>query len=163
NLREWITVFACGEDGSEFCMSVPKRGDPRDTIIHGDGPMTDEDRITGGTFLNAVLTNLAIINTPHIIGRTTHLPHTGLQKHLARAFKMPGKYPLQPWHEVKLHVVVPSEFGGGEVEGHLTGERALHLCRSYLRIRLGQLELVHSHWRGNPALGIKQTRYRVIE
>jgi hypothetical protein len=161
NLRDWIGAFACCEQGCDFSMSIPKQGDPRETIMHGEGEMTDEDRLTCGVFLSAVLCNLAIINTPHIVGRTTRLPHAGLQKRLARAFNMPGKYPLQAWHELKLHVAVPPEFSGEEVEGHLTGERALHFCRSYLRIRLGQLELVHSHWRGNPALGIKQTRYMV--
>src|SRR5262249_17130991 len=162
NLREWITVFACNECGSDFSMSIPKQGDPRHAVMHGDGPMTDEDRLTLGIFLSAVLCNLAIINTPHIVGRIAHSPHVGLQKGLARAFKIPGKYPLQAWHEVKLRVAIPPEFSGEKTEAHLTGERALHFCRSYLRIRLGRLELVDSHWRGNPAFGIKQTQYRVV-
>jgi hypothetical protein len=28
---------------------------------------------------------------------------------------------------------------------------------------MGQLEYVESHWRGNPALGMKRSRYRLEE
>lgn len=118
-------------------------------------------RVLSASLLTKIVGFLALINTPKIVGRTTHLPHIGLQKRLARAYSMPGKYPLQAWHEIKLHINIPMEFRNEQVEGHLTGMRALHFCRSYLRIRQGRLELVNWHWRGNPALGIRQTRYRV--
>jgi hypothetical protein len=159
----WITAIRCTETESDFMMSFPKRGDPTECIMHGDGAMTEDERITTGIFLGLVIANLALINTPKIIGRTTHLPHRRLEKELARAFKKPGKYPLQAWHEIKLHVAVPPEFKGDFKEAHLTGMRALHFCRAHLRIRLGQVEFVSWHWRGNPAMGIKQTRYLVTK
>jgi len=103
---------------------------------------------------------LALINTPRIIGRRTRLPHAGLQRKLAAMHHMVGKYPLQAWHEVVLEVG-PPKVDSREVEGRLTGARALHFCRAYLRVRNGMVEIVNAHWRGDPALGIKQTRYRL--
>lgn len=104
---------------------------------------------------------LAIINTPRIIGRTTHMPHAGLQKRLARARGLVGRFPLHAWTEIKLKVC-PPKVETGDDEIWLTGHRALHFVRCHLRIRLGQLELVSAHWRGDPALGIKQSRYKLV-
>jgi hypothetical protein len=104
---------------------------------------------------------LAIINTPRIIEQRQHKPHAGLQRRIAASRGMVGKYPLQAWHEVLLTVAPPRLDERTPHETHLTGEKALHFCRTHLRLRLGMLELVASHWRGNPALGIKQTRYRL--
>jgi hypothetical protein len=165
DIRDWITAFSCNEDGSTFCMSFPKQGDPTNLKLHGDGygEATDAERFTCGVFLPVILGNLALINTPHVISQTVDPPHRGLQKRLGRVLSLPGKYPLQDWHEVKLHVAVAPEFSGRAGEAHLSGERALHFCRSYLRVRLGRVELVRPHWRGNPAIGIKQTDYRVVE
>jgi len=104
---------------------------------------------------------LLLINSPHIIGRKQYEPHRGLEKSLLRQFG-PGKFPLHAWTEIRLHVSKPPEIDDGEPhEAHLTGKRALHFVRKHIRIRLGQLEYVTAHWRGDPALGIKQTRYRV--
>jgi hypothetical protein len=105
---------------------------------------------------------LAFINTPRVIGRQQHLPHVGLQRKLAASKGLVGKWPLQAWHEIKLEVRPPKEAGDALHETHLTGERAQHFVRAHLRIRLGQLEFVSSHHRGNPALGIKQTKYRLV-
>jgi hypothetical protein len=157
---DWITALRCDEQGCNFGFSFPKGGKPFDAVMHGEGDMTEEENTGLSVFVTMVISLLAIINTPKIVGRRTHLPHAGLQKRLARAYQMPGKYPLHAWHEVRLHVNVPLECRDTE-EAYLTGMRALHFCRSYLRIRQGQLELVSWHWRGNPALGMKQTRYRV--
>jgi hypothetical protein len=116
-----------------------------------------------GPFLYALL---AMINTPRVIGRRQHMPHAGLQRKLARAKGMVGKYPLHAWHEVKLEVTPPRLDRSATGEPHetrLTGAKARHFCRAHLRVRLGALELVSPHWRGDPALGIKQTRYRVVK
>ena len=104
---------------------------------------------------------LAMINTPRVIGRTTHMPNSGLQRALAKARGMIGKFPHHAWTEVKLKVRPPVEEDGDEVI-YLTGSRALHFVRQHLRIRRGQLELVTSHWRGDPSLGIKQSRYILV-
>lgn len=104
---------------------------------------------------------LALINTPRTIGRKQHMPHAGLQRKLAAARGMVGKFPLRAWTEIVLEVRPPRIEGQKVYEARLTGEKCLHFCRAHLRIRNGSLEYVSAHWRGDPALGIKQTRYRL--
>ena len=117
-----------------------------------------EEKIT--TYLLYAL--LAMINTPRLIGRRQHMPHRGLERDLTRAMKPIGKYPLHAWTEIKLEVGVPRDASGEpSVEAHYTGQRALHFCRAHLRVRLGRLEIVRAHWRGDASLGIKQSRYRL--
>lgn len=105
---------------------------------------------------------LAIINTPRIIGRRQHMPHRGLERRLTRAMGVQGKFPLNAWTEIKLQVSPPKDMSGdASTEAHLTGQKALHFCRSHIRIRLGRLEVVRSHWRGDASLGIKRSRYKL--
>lgn len=115
-------------------------------------------------FISAAHCLLVIINSPHIIGRTTRVPHRGLERELRKKFPVFGKYPLHAWSELKLEANVrqKDEHTGEVHEAHLTGKKCLHFCRAHLRVRLGKLELVSSHWRGDPALGIKRTRYKII-
>lgn len=113
--------------------------------------------------LDAVLyAFLAMVNTPRVIGRRQHMPHAGLQRRLAAAHRMPGKYPLHAWHELALEVTPPRLNDDAPHEARLTGGKALHFVRGHLRIRQGRLERVSPHWRGDPALGMKQTRYRLV-
>lgn len=105
---------------------------------------------------------LAIINTPRIIGRRQHMPHRGLERRLTQAMGLQGKFPLNAWTEILLQVTPPKDASNDpSVEAHLTGKRALHFCRAHLRIKMGRLELVKAHWRGDGSLGIKQSRYKV--
>lgn len=109
------------------------------------------------TTLLRIYALLALINSPKIIGRRQHMPHRTLIKNFAG-----GKFPLHAWTEIKLQVAKPPEIDDGFLhEAHLTGRRALHFCRAHIRIRLGQLEYVSSHWRGDASIGIKQSRYVV--
>jgi len=104
---------------------------------------------------------LLMINSPKIIGRTTYYPNRALEKKLTQKLGV-GKFPLHAWTEIQLKVNKPVEIDDGEPhEAHLTGRRALHFVRKHIRIRLGQLEYVTSHWRGDPAIGIKRSRYKV--
>lgn len=104
---------------------------------------------------------LAIINTPRIIGRRQHMPNRALERRLTQKFGK-GKFPLHAWTEIQLSVSKPIEIDDGEPhEAHLTGRRALHFCRAHLRLRNGRIEYVSPHWRGDPAIGIKQSRYAV--
>lgn len=104
----------------------------------------------------------AIINTPRIIGRRQHMPHRGFERNMVRAMKLVGKFPLHAWTEIRLDVAVPKDMSRDRsVEAHYTGMVAYHWCRAHLRIRLGKLELVKAHERGNPALGFRQSRYRM--
>lgn len=103
---------------------------------------------------------LTIINTPRIIRRQQHMPHVGLQRKLARAAGSPGKYPLHAWTEILLPVE-PTIVDEDEHEAHLTGQRCLHFCRAHLRLVDGRIQHVKAHWRGDPALGMKRSRYRL--
>lgn len=105
---------------------------------------------------------LALINTPRIIGRRQHMPHRGLEKKLVAQRKVIGSFPLHAWTEILLKVSPPQDASGEpSTEAHLTGQRALHFVRQFLRIRRGKLELVRPHWRGDAALGIRRSRYHV--
>jgi hypothetical protein len=119
---------------------------------------------TGWRILSLVHTILVIINSPRLIGREQHMPHRGLERRLERAKELVGSFPLRAWTELKLSVADIGRNADGTMhEAHYTGEKCLHFCRSHLRIRRGRLERVTAHWRGNPALGIKRTRYAVTQ
>lgn len=113
----------------------------------------------GDLWVRAVL---SIINTPRIIGRRQHMPHRGLERKLVARQKVIGKFPLHAWTEIRLEITPPKDMSGADsAEAHLTGQRALHFCRAHLRVRMGKLEVVRAHWRGDASLGIKQSRYRL--
>lgn len=68
-----------------------------------------------------------------------------------------GRWPLLAYKEVRISItgdppIVTSATGR-------QGQRPLHFVRSFLRLRLGRFEIVHPHWRGNGALGIKRPAY----
>ena len=112
-------------------------------------------------FCRLIYVLLSLINTPKIIGRRQRMPQNAFEKKLVKKLGV-GKFPLHAWTEIKLQVSKPTEIDDGEEhEAHLTGRRALHFCRAHLRVRMGKLEYVSSHWRGDPAIGIKQSRYAV--
>ena len=106
---------------------------------------------------------LALINSPRIIGRQLYYPHMRAERDKLKKLKLVGKFPLRAWTEILLRVATRPEDRSGDdpEEAHLTGERCLHYCRSFLRVRNGFLEYVIGHWRGNPALGMKRSRYRL--
>lgn len=152
-----------GEFGADSTLSRGYLLHLRDGLL----PMRDGDRagyyMDGFAPENIIPALLAFINTPRIIGRRQHMPHRGLERKLIARRAVIGKFPLHAWTEIKLHVTPPKDVSGERShEAHLTGERALHFCRAHLRIRLGKLEVVRGHWRGDPAIGIKQTRYTVV-
>lgn len=100
---------------------------------------------------------LAIINSPKIFQQEKHEVHRGFAK-TVRQQKTPW-FSMSDWTEIKLHVSAPSDVSTKTTETRFSGARAQHFVRSHLRIRLGKLELVSPHWRGDPALGIRQNRY----
>jgi hypothetical protein len=105
---------------------------------------------------------LALINSPRIIGRHQHMPHERAERDKLKDMKLVGKFPLRAWTEIILKVALPDDRSGeASTEAHLTGERCLHFCRSHIRVRMGLIEYVAGHWRGNPALGMKRSRYVV--
>lgn len=104
---------------------------------------------------------LAMINTPRVIGRRQHMPHRGLEKRLVAERGMVGKFPLRAWTEIVLEVRPPQVDESDPREAHFTGTKALHFVRCHLRLVNGALSLVSPHWRGDPALGIMRSRYRL--
>lgn len=102
-----------------------------------------------------VIMLMGLINTPGLIGLKQHAPHRGLQKSMA------GRYPLRGWSEIVLkHKTVAA--GVAEKLSGPAFHKCLHFVRSHRRhYRDGRVSIIPAHWRGDPALGIKQTRYRI--
>lgn len=123
-------------------------------------PFTNDDLgCTAAALLHMLL---AFINTPRVIGRRQHMPHRGLERELLKSQSLVGKFPLHAWTEIKLEITPPRDVSGEEpIETHLNGQKALHFCRAHLRVKRGKLEVVRAHWRGDPAIGIKRSRYRL--
>lgn len=107
------------------------------------------------------LASLALINTPRLIGRKQHMANRGLERKLARSMGAEGRFPLRGWTEIELSVT-PNSPDGKIEETRYTGARCLHFCRAHLRVRLGRVEMVSAHWRGDASLGIKRSRYTLI-
>jgi len=104
---------------------------------------------------------LAIINSPKVINRRQHQPDRGFERALNARRGLTGSFPLHAWTEILLSVNTRDAAGNAPAEAHLTGARALHFCRSFVRVRLGRLEIVRPHWRGDASIGIKRSRYMV--
>lgn len=142
-------------DGHPDCL------DPRHLPTYVTNIIPGGARFSGPALLSYCQVCLVMINSPQIIGRSQHMPNRGLERNLTRSFGA-GSFPLLAWTELKLRVNKPVEIDDGEAhEAHLTGRRALHFVRKHIRIRDGRLGYVSAHWRGDPAIGIKQTRYTV--
>ncbi len=107
----------------------------------------------------AMMGFLCMINQPQTIRQKSHLPHAGLQRDLARSMGMHGKFPLRAWTELSIDMT-PKDHAGEDVEARLSGRKCLHWVKSHLRFfSNGEWTIVEEHWRGDPALGIKQSRY----
>lgn len=113
------------------------------------------------SFCAQVYAFLAFINSPRIVGRAENKPHRGLERSLKRSQIIPANSGLRPWTEIKLDIMPPAENAGQNAAERLTGKKALHFCRSFLRIRNGKLERVRSHWRGDASLGVVRSTYKL--
>lgn len=97
---------------------------------------------------------LALINSPKII-RSKEIDVSRINKKRAAM----GRYLFHPHHEVRLNVDKRSiTTVKGEGDG---ASKCLHFVRTHLRFvpSQGGYTLVHPHWRGDPALGIRDTHY----
>jgi hypothetical protein len=121
--------------------------------------MESKSAARANRFIAMAMLALDIIGQPTLCHLKVHQPHRGLERALRRGGV--GKYPLLAWHEV---VIKPQDrpLTQREIEGHLTGRKCLHFVRGHRRrYRDGRETRVTHHWRGDPALGIARTRYRV--
>lgn len=144
------------------------------TVIDGDLRPCDakfDDLPDGTTWLDFLvedtreifcvsLTMLVLINQQQIIERHRRPSHAGLRRNLHRAV---GKYPLLAWEEIKLRVDGPRDVSSRAPGVRVsTEDMPLHFVRAHHRKTLVWRDVVKAHWRGNPALGMKQTRYRMV-
>jgi hypothetical protein len=127
-------------------------------------PLTPFDLAMQRSMLFAIL---AVINTPRVFARRERaISFTEQRKLKAAAAKAGCAYQLLPWTEIVLEITPPALDGEPSAPGRpggtkLTGGKALHLCKMHMRVRLGRIEWVRAHWRGDPARGIKQSYYTV--
>jgi hypothetical protein len=123
------------------------------------GQHRDIDNAGITAFIQIARVLLCMINTPQTIGRRSVKPNAALARKLTRGFGV-GKFPLHAFTEIQLRVTKPIEIDDGEPhEDYITGRRAYHFVKKYRKPSSGKL--VESHWKGDPAVGIKRTRYKV--
>lgn len=95
----------------------------------------------------------SIINRPRHVGLKVHQPHKG------RIKKLNGTgFPLHCWHEITVGGRT-KDHGGQQVESRMSGTRPYHHVRAHYKPTIGVV--IPEHWRGDPSIGIKRTRYRV--
>lgn len=116
-------------------------------------------KVAGRYWVPFILASLALINTPRVVARHEHGAHKGLKR---AARSAPVDINVNGWTEILLDVAKLQEDGRRDgIEKRLTGSKALHFCRAHLRVKLGRLEIVRAHWRGDAANGIVQGNYRL--
>lgn len=114
-----------------------------------------------GIFAPVLISSLVLINSPRAVDRRLNEPHAGLRRQLERMANGKKQFRIHRWTKILLELE-PRSSGGAASEGAvLTGARAKHFVRQYLRTRSGELERVSEHWKGDPALGLKLSTYRV--
>jgi len=173
--RTWIE-FKKGNPPTTFCYMLTETEDEityrplmRDEFMGFNNPKKLFSITKGRAIYDYVdqtthiIAILALINHPKIVGRRQYMPHRGLERRLVQKLGI-GKFPLHGWTELKLHVTptIDARNDDPSIEAHYTGHKCLHFCRAHLRLWYGELLFVNAHWRGDPALGIKQTRYKVV-
>jgi hypothetical protein len=142
--------------GELFELPLGEAAELRQIVVSNNA--SEKAKYAAGSSAFALYALLAMINTPRVILRQIHQPHRGLQRQLRRAMGAE----LNVWHEIRLEVRPPTETQDSTDVPVFSGHRARHFVRCHLRIRLGALELVSAHWRGDPALGVRQASYSVV-
>lgn len=103
---------------------------------------------------------LNLINRPGSLHMRDRPAHKGLVRDLTRR-GMVGRFPLHGFTEITLNVAP----GGNMREPKQVGtsaDRCLHFVRAHLRHLGDSTTVIPWHWRGDPALGIKNSRYNVV-
>lgn len=103
---------------------------------------------------------LNLINRPGSLQQCEHAPHRGVSRALARK-GLVGKFPLRGWTEIKLSVGPGGNMREPKNAG-ATGDKCLHFVRAHRRRCWGVWVKIPAHWKGDAALGMKQTRYRLV-
>jgi hypothetical protein len=155
--RETGMSFECwpaGPKTAEVCRQLPagfeQVAERFGAFMDPGSAASQQDRLG-----RCAVAALALINTPRVSEAVTQ----DLSK-LNRARTKLGRPELLTYSTV---VIRP---GLASTRPPATGEtgdagRALHKVRAHFRLRLGKVEIVRSHWRGDEANGVRLHDYRV--
>lgn len=104
-----------------------------------------------GWFLDRMLIVLHMIQQPRILDCTPVVHDERLQKSRAKSRKLP----LFEYRNVTVHVTRRERQAQAAAEEHerRTGRR-LHHVRAFYRVKMGKIERVCAHWRGDAGLGV---------
>lgn len=141
-------------DGEELSLffepqmtSITHYAESKQPGVEKRGALTDIGELR---FIRAAF---SIINRPQHVGLNVHQPHK------KRLKKLSGTgFPLHVWHEVTVGRGTRNH-EGKQIESQVSGTRPYHHVRAHYKPSLGIV--VPEHWRGDPSIGIKRTRYRV--
>jgi hypothetical protein len=115
-----------------------------------DGGLIGTDQSTAKSILGAV----ALLATPSLC-RKREVDMARLNRSRARS----GKPPLFSHDAMTIDLGKPTASGSSEPgDGH---SRRHHFVRAFLRFRLGQMQIVRPHWRGDATLGIARPHFKV--
>ena len=139
---------------AEFLLELGQTGMPFLSLKDFTPGFEVRDTDKFGRFLQAVLT---FITQPRMCRLSTpSIPSN--QAVLERARREGGWRPLNSRvHEVHLVLDMPEEARdkeGGAVLGSGNSGKALHTVRAFWRWKLGKLEFVRPHWRGDAQFGV---------
>lgn len=99
-----------------------------------------------------IWTAIAMINTP----RVARIESVSVDR-INRARR--NRPPVLSYANVMLTVDAGEAAQGAQ--NKLTGKKALHHVRAFMRLKRGRVEIVKPHWRGNPTYGVRLTRHTV--
>jgi hypothetical protein len=108
-------------------------------------------------------TLLHLINSDHtVVTHTARRETAPIARSILKRSRSEGAFPLRGWTEITL-----TAFHHREIEENGVGGVARRVCEHWVRkhprhLRDGRVIWIPAHKRGDKALGIKQTRYRVV-
>jgi hypothetical protein len=147
------SLLVGSDDERHFlCERLITAADP--LVLRGEPRITCANRSRMERHHFLVYAMLSMINSPAVFHRDRHEPHRAV----AREAKTKGLGEIKDWHKIRLSITREVSEAVGE---SITGERCLHFVRMFTRWRLGRLEYVKDHWRGNPEKGASLTSYKV--
>lgn len=149
-----IGVMHMQEDQDDFLLSFIKLDGERFSIHADTRKGGQDDEVASGAALVAAAF-LTILNAPRGVERVPVEAHRGF----ARDFRRSGFGELRDGHVVRIDLTPHDDAKHGPMQGK---GKAFHFCRSHRRLLpSGAYTRVRAHWRGDPALGINRSTYRV--
>lgn len=103
---------------------------------------------------------ISMIHNPRLVERRPVVIDEALQRRRDKA----GKRRLCDHHEVVIHVTRQEREARQAAENHekRTGKR-LHYVRMFHRLKMGKIERVREHWRGDASRGMsRRSNYKVV-